>query len=252
MVDESGFPAAEQSHPGSESAREAKVASLPNPSRRFTATRMVDLNHYTLACPFIHTALKPLDQWMPRVTGALPCPPDMPTCRLHDKLAATAAQRAHIINTMSPRFHNGFTLLELMIALVIAAALVAIAIPSYAHYREQMRINRAEADVAEIALALQRYHSQHFTFPATLADLGMAIPADPWGNPYQYLPIDITPPPNKGKVRKDKSLNPLNSDFDLYSMGPDGQTRLPLTASTAKDDIVRAGNGSFIGIASDY
>lgn len=80
----------------------------------------------------------------------------------------------------------------------------------------------------------------------------MAIPADPWGNPYQYLPIDINPPPNKGQVRKDKSLNPLNSDFDLYSMGPDGQTRLPLTTPTAKDDIIRAGNGSFIGIASDY
>lgn len=153
---------------------------------------------------------------------------------------------------MNVRPQTGFTLLELMITLVIAAALVAIAIPAYAHYRERMRINQAEADVSEIALVLQRYHSQHFTYPPTLAALGMAVPTDPWGNAYRYLPIDINPPPNKGQVRKDKSLNPLNSDFDLYSMGPDGQTQLALTTPAARDDIIRAGNGSFVGVASDY
>ena len=45
---------------------------------------------------------------------------------------------------------------------------------------------------------------------------------------------------------------PLNSDFDLYSMGPDGQTATPLTAKASRDDIVRANNGGFIGVASDY
>jgi general secretion pathway protein G len=53
-------------------------------------------------------------------------------------------------------------------------------------------------------------------------------------------------------VRRDKNLNPLNRDFDLYSVGKDGQTQTQLTAARARDDIVRAGNGSFIGKAEDH
>jgi general secretion pathway protein G len=45
---------------------------------------------------------------------------------------------------------------------------------------------------------------------------------------------------------------PINTDFDLYSMGPDGRSAPPLTASDSRDDIVRANNGRFVGIAADY
>jgi len=55
-----------------------------------------------------------------------------------------------------------------------------------------------------------------------------------------------------GQVRKDKSLHPLNTDYDLYSMGPDGQTAKPLTSSKSQDDIVRANNGGFVGLGKDY
>ena len=55
-----------------------------------------------------------------------------------------------------------------------------------------------------------------------------------------------------GKKRKDKSLHPLNSDYDLYSMGPDGRSVSPLTAKASRDDIIRANNGGFIGVAEDY
>ncbi|MEJ2180091.1 MAG: hypothetical protein P8Y28_06530 [Gammaproteobacteria bacterium] len=57
---------------------------------------------------------------------------------------------------------------------------------------------------------------------------------------------------NKGSVRKDKNLTPVNSDYDLYSAGKDGLTRLPFTAQQSQDDIVRCNNGSFIGLALDY
>ncbi len=33
----------------------------------------------------------------------------------------------------------------------------------------------------------------------------------------------------KGGNRKDKKLNPLNSDFDLYSMGKDGVSKTQIT-----------------------
>lgn len=45
---------------------------------------------------------------------------------------------------------------------------------------------------------------------------------------------------------------PINSDYDLYSKGKDGKSQKPLTAAASRDDIVRAGNGAFVGLASDY
>ena len=80
----------------------------------------------------------------------------------------------------------------------------------------------------------------------------MTLPTDPWGNAYRYLAIDYEPPPHTNQLRRDKNLNPLNSDFDLYSVGPDGNTQMQLTAARARDDIVRAGNGSFIGLATEH
>lgn len=55
-----------------------------------------------------------------------------------------------------------------------------------------------------------------------------------------------------GQVRKDRNLVPINSNFDLYSMGQDGQSRPPLTARVSRDDIIYANDGAFIGLAEDY
>ena len=44
----------------------------------------------------------------------------------------------------------------------------------------------------------------------------------------------------------------LNTDFDLYSAGPDGETRAPLTAKVSKDDVLRALDGGFFGVAEDF
>jgi general secretion pathway protein G len=44
----------------------------------------------------------------------------------------------------------------------------------------------------------------------------------------------------------------LNTDYDLYSMGKDGKTKGPLTAKDSHDDVIRANDGRFIGLASEY
>ena len=44
----------------------------------------------------------------------------------------------------------------------------------------------------------------------------------------------------------------MNSDFDLYSVGNDGDSESPLSAKASRDDIVRANNGAFIGLGEDY
>jgi general secretion pathway protein G len=147
----------------------------------------------------------------------------------------------------------GFTLVELLITLVIIGTLAAIAIPSYVSYMGQSKNGQAEKDIAELSMAIERHRSDNSTYPASLAALPSGLPAnDPWGNAYQYLAIDVTPAPSSGSIRRDKNMNPLNSDFDLYSKGPDGLTQVQLTASTATDDIVRAGNGGFVGVAAEH
>ncbi|HNS56268.1 MAG TPA: hypothetical protein PKO34_04360, partial [Smithellaceae bacterium] len=55
-----------------------------------------------------------------------------------------------------------------------------------------------------------------------------------------------------GSARKDRFLVPVNSDFDLYSMGPDGVSTLALTAKNSRDDIIRANDGAYIGTAAGY
>jgi len=53
-------------------------------------------------------------------------------------------------------------------------------------------------------------------------------------------------------MRKDHNLVPVNSDFDLFSKGKDGQSKSPFTAKASRDDIVRANNGRYIGPVSGY
>jgi len=146
-----------------------------------------------------------------------------------------------------------FSLVELLTVLVVIGALATIAIPSYQEYIERSKRSKAIQDIHQLSWAIERYFSDHFTYPPNLAALSGNQPLnDPWGNPYQYLGINVNPAPNTGAVRRDKNLNPLNNDYDLYSMGPDGQTQKQLTAAKARDDIVRAGNGGFIGTASEH
>ncbi|MEJ2632674.1 MAG: prepilin-type N-terminal cleavage/methylation domain-containing protein [Acidihalobacter sp.] len=147
---------------------------------------------------------------------------------------------------------RGFTLIELVIALVVAAALAAIAVPAYQQHREHLKVNQAKMTISMLAADLTRYYRTHNTYPATLAGLGIFIPLDPWGNVYNYVPIDVRNPPKVGKILKDKSMHPVNSDFDLYSMGEDGKTTTQLASYNSQDDVIRAGNGSYIGPASGY
>jgi len=143
---------------------------------------------------------------------------------------------------------HGLTLLELMIALVLLAVVASIAYPSYRAQIEKGRIAQAVREIQEISLVLERSFTDKGKYPASLADVGQAK-NDPWGHAYEYLNMAGA---STGQVRKDKSLHPLNTDYDLYSMGPDGQTAKPLTSSKSQDDIVRANNGGFVGLGKDY
>lgn len=145
---------------------------------------------------------------------------------------------------------SGFSLLELMFGLVIAAVLAAVAVPSYQSYVDRTRIAAAIVDISDIHLRIQRFVAKAGNPPPDLLAIGVAGKLDPWGNAYAYLSFDGLK--GKGKMRKDKNLVPINSQYDLYSPGPDAETVPPLTAKKSQDDIVLANDGGYIGPAADY
>jgi general secretion pathway protein G len=146
----------------------------------------------------------------------------------------------------------GFTLLELMMAAVVAGILLAIAVPSYSKIIEHQRVGTSVVDLSRISQELEKFQTAHGFFPDSLSELSGIPSQDPWGHPYQFLNFNSAIPGIKGKIRKDHNLHPLNSEFDLYSMGADGKSVPPLTGAASRDDVIWAGDGSFIGLASDY
>lgn len=58
----------------------------------------------------------------------------------------------------------GFTLIELMIAVVIVGILAAIAIPSYLRYVERAQTRDAQAAMQTLALGLERRYSQRYRY----------------------------------------------------------------------------------------
>jgi general secretion pathway protein G len=146
----------------------------------------------------------------------------------------------------------GITLVELMVALAIVAILSSISIPLYAEYIEKARIVRCVAEIKIISQVIDAYATDNSNYPASLADVNFATLLDPWGSSYQYLNIQTAAPGARGRFRRDRFLVPINTDYDLYSMGRDGDSTSPLTARQSRDDIVRANNGAYIGLASEF
>ena len=144
---------------------------------------------------------------------------------------------------------RGMTLVELIIAAFIISTLAAMGYLLYQDFYYKGQISQAGADIAKISGKLYIYYSENTAFPPTLAEIGENNRLDPWNNPYDYWPI--TGDKNQG-VRKDRNLHPLSTDFDLYSRGRDGAKALPLTTKASQDDIIRANDGKFIGLASKY
>ena len=146
---------------------------------------------------------------------------------------------------------RGFTLIELLVALAIGAILLAIAVPSYQSYEQKAKVTSAMGDIMKISTAIGQYETVHnLTPPPDLASIGMDQMLDPWGRPYVYL--SFTGLRGNGQMRKDKNLVPINTEYDLYSLGADGKSQPPLTAPVSRDDVILANDGGYIGLASNY
>ncbi len=147
---------------------------------------------------------------------------------------------------------DGLTVAELCIALAIVATLAAIAVPAYSDVMERARIIKAIADIRTLEGEIAVFESNQRRLPMDLVEIGHGGLRDPWGRPYEYLNFAAGGPGARGRMRKDRFLVPLNSAYDLYSTGKDGDSKPPLTAKASWDDVVRANDGGYVGLASSY
>jgi general secretion pathway protein G len=166
---------------------------------------------------------------------------------------------------------GAFTLVEMVLVAALLAVLVAAAGTQYAKFIEKARVSSAIAEMQAMSRALDATQLDGGELPDSLQGVDAAGTLDPWGRAYEYLKIAGTLPPGQArnepealphvsalegggdpKPRKDRFLVPINKDYDLYSRGADGETHLQLDHKDSRDDVVRAANGAYFGLAADF
>lgn len=148
------------------------------------------------------------------------------------------------------QFLGGYSLIELLVVIALLITLIGAGIPLYTAYIEKAKMTRAAEEISSLQKEIRMYELSKKVLPRRLSDIRNTDLLDPYGRPYQYH--NFTDPDAKEKRRKDQFLVPLNTEYDLYSMGRDGQSEPPITAPRSHDDIVRANDGTYIGLASEF
>lgn len=71
---------------------------------------------------------------------------------------------------MAASRHTGFTLIELMVTVVIAAILAAVAMPAYTDYVKRGRISQATNNLSSMRVKLEQFYQDNRTFEGACQD----------------------------------------------------------------------------------
>lgn len=122
-----------------------------------------------------------------------------------------------------PQKQTGFTFVEIMIVVIIIAALSAMVVPRLSGRSERAKENIARADIeTNLATALKLYELDNGHFPTSDQGL-MALRVQPSSNPEArnwngpYIEKDPIDPWGNSYVYRSPGKN--GPDYDLYSKG---------------------------------
>jgi type IV pilus assembly protein PilE len=104
----------------------------------------------------------------------------------------------------------GFTLIELVIAMVIIGILAAVAIPSYAAYVQRGNRVATQAFLSDVASRQQQYLLNRREY-GSLADIGFTVPAD---IAKAYTVTVTTELPNNAPPRFTATATPVGGQAD--------------------------------------
>ena len=94
---------------------------------------------------------------------------------------------------MNHRKQQGFTLIELMIAVALIAIMATLAIVSYTDYSQRARISSGLRLTSGIKQAIAEYHSRHGSFPESNAQAYLAAPTEFTDTRVRSISIDTVP-----------------------------------------------------------
>ncbi|MEX2523905.1 MAG: prepilin-type cleavage/methylation domain-containing protein [Gammaproteobacteria bacterium] len=151
-----------------------------------------------------------------------------------------------------PRNCHGITMVEFIMSVMLVTLMLTLMVPAALRLIDDAREDNVISQLEEIQERIDDFYKSNSRYPISLVEIYESVPMDPWNNPYQYLSLSDGLQKTRGQARKYKGMKLINSDYDLYSMGPDGKSVPPLTAEASRDDVIRAQNGKFIGNVSDF
>ncbi len=145
-----------------------------------------------------------------------------------------------------------FSLIELLIVVAMTGTIAAIGLPEYMEALDKARVSKAIGDIVTAGEDIRMFYLDNNRWPDNLGEVGYANQMDPWGNPYEYVKIGVKGKDKPMGYRRDHFMTPLNSDYDMWSNGKDETHAPPLTAKASRDDIVRALDGAWVGLAEEF
>ncbi|HJS92376.1 MAG TPA: type IV pilin protein [Steroidobacteraceae bacterium] len=105
----------------------------------------------------------------------------------------TPEHRISAIGPLRHGRHSGFTLIELMIVLVIAAILIAIAVPMYSNQVRESRRTDARSALLDLAGREERYFATNNIYTNSAANLGYAAFPATVGSGYYQVSAPTVP-----------------------------------------------------------
>ena len=140
-------------------------------------------------------------------------------------------------------------MVEMLFVLITIGAVTTIATPRLSGMIGKANVAEAIGEINAINADIVDYLSQHDSLPQSLDAIGWTGYRDPWDQPYIYRNFGDEIP---GDARVDQFGVPINTTFDLYSLGEDGSSSPSIMTGVSQDDVLLGEDGGFIGSAIEY